>query len=47
MEAFAFVSVLREFNLLDRAIVIKSVSDSADKNAILDHQINLEKAMKN
>ncbi len=47
MEAFAFVSVLREFDLLDKAIVIKSVSDSADKSAITEHENNLELAMEN
>ena len=47
MEAFAFLSVLREFNLLDKAIVIKSVSDTADENAHTEHEFNLDLAMEN
>ncbi len=47
MEAFAFVSVLREFGLLDKAVVIKSVSDSANQDAIVDHERNLKLAMEN
>ena len=47
MEAFAFLSVLREFDLLDKAIVIKSVSDTADENAHTEHEFNLDLAMEN
>jgi adenosylhomocysteine nucleosidase len=47
MEAFAFLSVLREFNLLDKAYVIKSVSDAANKEARELHESNLELAMQN
>jgi len=47
MEAFAFLSVLREFDLLDKAIVIKSVSDAANEEARKVHESNLELAMIN
>jgi len=47
MEAFAFLSVLREFDLLDKAVVIKSVSDAADEEARKVHESNLELAMTN
>lgn len=47
MEAFAFLSVLREIDLLNKAIVIKSVSDTADENSHKEHEFNLELAMKN
>lgn len=47
MEAFAFLSVLREFDLLDKAYVIKSVSDAANKEARKAHESNLELAMQN
>ncbi len=47
MEAFAFLSVLREFNLLDKAYIIKSVSDAANEEARKAHESNLELAMIN
>jgi len=47
MEAFAVASTCREFNKLDKLIVIKAVSDSANQQALTDHKDNLEKAMKN
>ncbi len=47
MEAFAFLSVLREFDLLNKAYVIKSVSDAANEEARKAHESNLELAMQN
>jgi len=47
MEAFAVASVCREYNKLDKLIIIKAISDNADKNAHSEHENNLEIAMKN
>lgn len=47
MEAFAILSVAREYNILDKCVVIKSVSDWANNDAIKDHMTNLDFAMNN
>ncbi len=47
MEAFSVLSVAREYNALDRCIVIKSISDLADGSATTDQENNLDLAMKN
>lgn len=47
MEAFAILSVARNYNILDRTIVIKWISDWANNEAIDAHMSNLEVAMKN
>lgn len=47
MEAFAIASVAREFNLLDRCIFIKAISDGANNESIDAHMWNLDFAMKN
>jgi len=47
MEAFAVASVAREFNLLDKTFIIKAISDDANEQAIVDHEKNLDLAMKN
>jgi len=47
MEAFAILSVARAYNLLDKCVVIKAVSDWADSNAKDAHMDNLEFAMEN
>ncbi len=47
MEAYSFLSVLKNYDYLDRAIVIKSVSDGADSSASTDHVDNLKLAMDN
>lgn len=47
MEAFSVLSVAREFNALDKCVVIKWISDWADENAKNAHMDNLEFAMQN
>lgn len=47
MEAFAVLSVAREYNMLDKCVVIKAVSDGADNEAKDAHMENLDFAMKN
>ena len=47
MEAFSILSVAREYNMLDKCIVIKAISDWADNEAKEAHMNNLEFAMKN
>lgn len=47
MEAFAILSVAREYNMLDKCVVIKAVSDWADNEAKDDHMKNLDFAMQN
>ena len=47
MEAFAILSVARYYNLLDKCVVIKAVSDWANNEAIDAHMSNLEFAMNN
>ena len=47
MEAFAIASVAREFNLLDKCIFIKAISDWADSKAKDAHMWNLDFAMSN
>jgi len=47
MEAFAILSVARSYWLLERCIVIKTVSDWADSDSQESHMNNLEFAMQN
>lgn len=47
MEAFAILSVAREYDFLNNCIVIKAISDGADNEAKDAHMDNLEFAMKN
>lgn len=47
MEAFWVASVAREFNMLEKCIFIKAISDWADNNAKDEHMWNLDFAMKN
>lgn len=47
MEAFSILSVAREYNILDKCIVIKAISDWADNEAKEAHMNNLEFAMNN
>ncbi len=47
MEAFSILSVAREYNMLDKCIVVKAISDWADNEAKEAHMNNLEFAMNN
>lgn len=47
MEAFAILSVARNYDILDKCIVIKWISDGANNEAIDVHMSNLELAMNN
>jgi nucleoside phosphorylase len=47
MEAFSILSVAREYNALDKCIVIKAISDLADASATHDQENNLLLAMTN
>lgn len=47
MEAFAIASIAREYNMLDKCIFIKAISDGADNDAIDAHMGNLDFAMQN
>lgn len=47
MEAFSVLSVAREYDSLDKCVVIKAVSDGADNDAKDDHMNNLDFAMEN
>jgi nucleoside phosphorylase len=47
MEAYAILSVAKNYDALDKMVVIKSVSDGADNEAADAHVGNLEAAMKN
>lgn len=47
MEAYAILSVAKNYDALDKIVSIKSVSDGADGAAAWDHVDNLELAMKN
>jgi len=47
MEAFAILSIARNYWILDKCIVIKWISDWANNKAIHAHMSNLEVAMKN
>jgi adenosylhomocysteine nucleosidase len=47
MEAFSVLSVAREYDALDRCVVIKSISDKADSSASIDQEANLQLAMEN
>lgn len=47
MEAFAILSVAREYEMLEKCVVIKAVSDWADSEAKDAHMDNLKFAMEN
>lgn len=47
MEAYAVMTVAKNYDALDKMVSIKSVSDGADGTAAGDHVDNLELAMKN
>jgi nucleoside phosphorylase len=47
MEAFSVLSVAREYEALDKCVVIKSISDKADSSASTDQEANLQLAMEN
>ena len=47
MEAFAILSVAKAYDILDKCVVIKAISDWADTNAKEAHMDNLEFAMEN
>ncbi len=47
MEAFSVLSVAREYDILDKCVVIKAVSDWADNEAKDAHMDNLNFAMEN
>lgn len=47
MEAYWILSVAREYNMLDKCVVIKAVSDWADSDAKDDVMSNLDFAMQN
>lgn len=47
MEAFAVLSVAREYGALDKCVVIKAISDWADNEAKDAHMNNLDFAMEN
>ena len=47
MEAYAFLSVIKAYDQLDKVVVIKSVSDGADSEAAKAHTDNLKFAMEN
>jgi nucleoside phosphorylase len=47
MEAYAVLSVAKNYDILDKCVVIKSVSDGADSEAAKDHKDNLSFAMEN
>lgn len=47
MEAFAILSIARNYWILDKCLVIKWISDWANNEAIDAHMSNLEVAMKN
>ncbi len=47
MEAYSILSVLKNYKLLDKTVVIKSVSDGADDSAEVNSMDNLNLAMKN
>ncbi|MDD4151475.1 MAG: 5'-methylthioadenosine/S-adenosylhomocysteine nucleosidase [Candidatus Gracilibacteria bacterium] len=47
MEAFSILSVAREYDALDKCVVIKAISDGADNEAKDAHMNNLDYAMQN
>ncbi len=47
MEAYSILSVLKNYDLLDKTVVIKSVSDGANQQAEENSMDNLHLAMKN
>lgn len=47
MEAYSILSILKNYNLLDKTVVIKSVSDGADEVAERNSMNNLNLAMQN
>jgi len=47
MEAYSFLTIVKNYNALDKTVVIKSVSDGANGDAAQDHVANLKLAMDN
>jgi len=47
MEAYSILSVIKNYNMLDKTVVIKSVSDGADDTAETNSMDNLNLAMEN
>ncbi len=47
MEAYGILAVLRNYDMLDKAVVIKAISDKADESWQEDSMKNLESAMQN
>ena len=47
MEAYSILSVIKNYDLLDKTVVIKSVSDGADDSAEANSMDNLNLAMQN
>lgn len=47
MEAYSILSVIKNYDALDKVVVIKSVSDGANNDAAKDHKDNLDFAMDN
>lgn len=47
MEAYSILSVLKQYDMLDKTVVIKSVSDGADSDSKNDSMGNLKLAMEN
>jgi hypothetical protein len=47
MEAYSILSVAREYNALDKVLMIKWICDNWTENADVDLKANLDLAMKN
>jgi hypothetical protein len=47
MEVYSILTVLKAYDLLDKTVVIKSVSDGADESAESNSMDNLNLAMQN
>jgi nucleoside phosphorylase len=47
MEAYSFLTIVKNYDALDKTVVIKSVSDWANNDAAQDHVANLKLAMDN
>jgi len=47
MEAYAILTVAKSYDALDRCVVIKSISDGANNEAVKDFPSNIDFAMQN
>lgn len=47
MEAYAILTVAKAYDALDKCVVIKSISDGANNDAVQDFSGNIEFAMEN